>query len=647
MPYSIGVDLGTTSLAVAVGDELGTRAAHLSPHLVEPSVAFVAADGAILTGQGAIDAAHDDPTRLVRGFKRRLGDPTPVFIGGVGIAPEALLAAQLRDVVAAVTEQYGEEPERVVVTCPAAWGPYRREQFARISELSGVRVDEIVADAVAAATFFARDRRLGEGAILAVFDLGGRTTDAAVLRVGSDGPEVLGTPEGIEHLGGDDFDDAVRGLLDQRLGGRISALDPADPADAATLVSVDEASARAKEALSVRDETVVRLDLDGAEQAIALTRPDVERSIRPMVTTAVAALQRSIASAGVDPDDVDVVVLAGGSARIPLVAEEVSSLGRPVAATHHPKFTVALGAAERARARAAAGRDVRPTQDDPSRETAGAASLVPTPTVTGSEPRPAARGRVRRRSVLLAGLAAATIAVVAVAVAVTGALSGRGDTPTAESPAAASPVASAPPTVVAVPAPPTAGGETTTATLAFPILTESSTTTGLDWYVQSNDASGVWGITPLAEGEASRPNLALTQTAEGFRAVWTGDAPAQLYAQSTSEVIDLDDIAADDGALVFDVTRNSGEATFFEVAAHCGYPCGGAVDITRTINGVAEGATERVIVPAACFTVSGLTPGAVDTPFLAFGTGALDLTFSDVRWEDLVGDDPSAVRCSP
>lgn len=643
MPYSIGVDLGTTSIAVALGDELGVRAAHLSPRVVEPSVAFVDEDGRIVTGQAAIDAARNDTARLVLGFKRRLGDPTPIFAGGVGMTPEALLAAQLRDVVAAVTEQRAEAPQRVVVTCPTAWGPYRREQFGRIAELSGVHVDEIVGDAVAAAMFFARDRRLAEGAILAVFDLGGRSTDAAVVRLGADGPEVLGTPEGLEHLGGDDFDDAIRGILDQRLGGRISALDPADPADSASLVAVAEACTAAKEILSVRDETVVSLDLDGSEQRVPLTRLDIEHSIRPMVKTAVAALLRSISSAGVEPEAIDVVVLAGASSRLPLVAEEVSTIGRPVATTHHPKFTVALGAAERARALAETGRHTDPTPRVPSHETGTAASPVISTTVAPSDPPADARKRVRRRTLLLAGLAVAGIVAVVVGAA---ALSSRSETPAADT-APASPVASAPPTVVAVPAPPTTAGKQTAATAAFPVLTESVPTTGLAWYVQSNDTAGVWGITPLAAGEAARPNLTLTQTTAGFRAVWAGEAPAQLYAQSTGDAIDLDSIADGDGALVFDVTRNGGQATFFEVAAHCGYPCGGAVDITSTINGLAAGTAQQVIVPTECFTVSGLTPGAVDTPFVAFGTGTLDLTLSDVRWEDRVGNDPSAVRCSP
>ena len=136
------------------------------------------------------------------------------------------------------------------------------------------------------------------------FDLGGRTFDATVLRMGADGLEVLGSPEGVEHLGGDDFDDAVRGLLDQRVGGRISALDAADPDDAATLAAIDEACTLAKEALSVREETVVRLPLDDADHPITIMRADLERSIRPAVGLAVAALLRTIHSAGIDADAV-------------------------------------------------------------------------------------------------------------------------------------------------------------------------------------------------------------------------------------------------------------------------------------------------------------------------------------------------------
>ncbi|TPW76687.1 Hsp70 family protein [Schumannella sp. 10F1B-5-1] len=665
MRYSIGVDLGTTSIAVAIGDELGTRAAQLSPLLVEPSVAFCSADGTILTGQAALRAAQDDPTRLVRGFKRRVGDPTPIIVGGVGFAPEALMAAQLRDVVARLTELQGQAPDRVVLTCPAAWGPYRREQFSHIAALSGVAVDEIVTDPVATATHVSRDRGLDEGAIVAVFDLGGRTFDATVLRRGADGLEVLGSPEGVEHLGGDDFDDAVRGLLDQRVGGRISALDAARPDDAATLAAIDEACTSAKEALSVREDTVVLLPFADADQSITLTRADLERAIRPSIGLAVAALLRTIDSAGIDAEAVSTVILAGGSSRIPLVAEEVAALGRPVAATHHPKFTVALGAAERARGIASpeaelavvgagAGAGVAPSAATGA--PAGAVRAASTASSTGTAAAPRASDSARtpwrltlhRGTAIVLGAALAAVIVAAIVVAAVLGRAGGVEAANSQTNPASGPSASvsAEPTVTASPAPDGADGKSgTKPTVASPIFTSGSSTAGLAWFVQSNDANGTWGVTSLAEGSASRPDLTLTQSDAGLRAVWAKGGPAQTYAQTDGTPIDLSDIAADDGALVFDVTRNSGAAEQFEIAVHCGYPCGAAVDMTSIVNGFPPGTTQHVIIPAECFTASGLKPGSVDTPFLALSTGDLDLTFTDIRWENLTGADVRAVRC--
>jgi molecular chaperone DnaK len=653
--YSIGVDLGTTSIAVAIGDELGTRAAQLSPLLVEPSVAFCSADGTILTGRAALLAAEGDPARLVRGFKRRVGDPTPIIVGGVGFAPEALMAAQLRDVVAQLTEQHGHPPERVVLTCPAAWGPYRREQFSHIAALSGVAVDAIVTEPVATATYVSREQRLDEGTIVAVFDLGGRTFDATVLRMGADGLEVLGSPEGVEHLGGDDFDDAVRGLLDQRAGGRISALDPGQPADAATLAAIDEACTSAKEALSVREETVVHLPFDDAVQAVTLTRADLERAIRPAVGLAVAALLRTIDSVGIDAEAVSTVILAGGSSRIPFVAEEVAAVGRPVAATHHPKFTVALGAAERARELAATS--AAPAAAAAAGAGAGAPGVLAdaaqtAPAVTAAQladvDRSLWRLTVHRGSAIVVGAALAAIIVAAIAVAAALGRAGGVEAATNDPNAAGSPSSSssAAHKVTASPAPSgVAKQDAKKATVALPVFTGGSSTAGLKWFVQSNDEAGIWGITPLADGVAARPNLTLTQSDAGFRAQWAKGGPAQLYAQTGGTALDLGDIAADDGALVFDVTRNAGSAEQFEIAVHCEYPCGGSVDVTSIVNGFPPGVTQHVIIPAECFTAAGLKPGAVDTPFVALGTGDIDLTLNDIRWENLAGADPRAVSC--
>src|SRR5262245_37229342 len=92
--YGVGVDLGTTFTSAAVSSLAGTRMVAMSQEMVVPSVAYPAADGSLLTGAAAL-AAATDPTRVARGYKRRLGDPTPFVLGGRAYSPAALMAAQL------------------------------------------------------------------------------------------------------------------------------------------------------------------------------------------------------------------------------------------------------------------------------------------------------------------------------------------------------------------------------------------------------------------------------------------------------------------------------------------------------------------------------------------------------------------------
>ncbi|MBY8849052.1 Hsp70 family protein, partial [Saccharothrix sp. MB29] len=132
MGYGLGVDLGTTFTAAAVSGDFGTRVVPLGRDVVAPSTVFIGADGTVLTGDAAEAAAAADPLRVSRGHKRRLGDPTPLVIGGVAYSPAALLAAQLRAVVATATGLHGAPPDAVVLTCPAIWGPYRREHFDEV-----------------------------------------------------------------------------------------------------------------------------------------------------------------------------------------------------------------------------------------------------------------------------------------------------------------------------------------------------------------------------------------------------------------------------------------------------------------------------------------------------------------------------------
>src|SRR6266536_2357334 len=218
MPYGLGIDLGTSFAAAAVHGTDGTHMVALSDDVVTPSVAYATPDGVLLTGTAAEEAARTGESgRVARGFKRRLGDPTPLILGGAAYSPAALMAAQLRDVLALVTEQLGEPPATVVLTCPAIWGPYRREHFAEVPRLAGVPDSQLITEPEAAARHYSAERRLGDGETVAVYDLGGGTFDTTVLRMRAGGTEILGTPEGIEHPGGIDFDETLLAHVDERL----------------------------------------------------------------------------------------------------------------------------------------------------------------------------------------------------------------------------------------------------------------------------------------------------------------------------------------------------------------------------------------------------------------------------------------------
>src|SRR6185312_3659502 len=197
----------------------------------------------------------------------------------------------------------------------------------------------------AAAVHFASTTRVRVGEGVAVYDLGGGTFDAAVLRKTDNGFELLGKPEGIEHLGGVDFDDAVVAHVRAALGDAVD-VGAADEGARATSARFRLDCVQAKENLSYDHETTIVVILPGVHTEVRLTRAEFEEMIGPAVDATVRAVDRALRAAGVDAEQVATVLLAGGSSRIPLVAERiVERLQLPVAVSGHPKHSVALGAA--------------------------------------------------------------------------------------------------------------------------------------------------------------------------------------------------------------------------------------------------------------------------------------------------------------
>jgi len=347
--YQAGVDLGTTYTAAAVhrGAEttmvaLGSRSAAV------PSIVLLRADGTVLTGEAAERRALSEPDRVAREYKRRFGDTIPIIVAGSPYSAEALMARMLRAVVNHVTEQEGEPPGRIVVTHPANWGNYKRELLDQMVRLAGLDPGTVgfLTEPEAAAMSYAAQERVEPGEVVAVYDLGGGTFDAAVLRRTVSGFAILGRPEGIERLGGIDFDAAVFAHVAAGLGDALSRLDPEDPTALLAVTRLRQDCVAAKEALSSDTDASIAVALPGLHTEVRITRQEFENLIRPALNDSLEAMRRALRSASVSPDEVSRVLLVGGSSRIPLVAQMVSSdLGRPVAVDAHPKHAIALGAA--------------------------------------------------------------------------------------------------------------------------------------------------------------------------------------------------------------------------------------------------------------------------------------------------------------
>ena len=466
MGYVVGVDLGTMYSAAAIGHDgtvdvftLGVDAPAI------PSVVVLREDGEILTGEAAERRAQSEPTRTGREFKRRLGDPVNMVLGGTPYSAEALMAYLLRDIVAAVEQRQGEPPDLVVLTHPANYSDYKKgllEEAARQAGLDLTKV-RLLTEPQAAAVCYARENRVEPGEIIAIYDFGGGTFDAAVVRRTDEGFELVGNPEGIERLGGVDIDQAVLVHVDQACDGMISQLDGDDPAVRAGLARLRTEARQAKEALSSDTDTSVAVALPGLTTEVRLTREELEGMIRPRLRETVEALQRAVTSAGIAMVDVDRILLVGGSSRIPLVGQVVrEATGRPVTTDAHPKLAVSAGAATAfATAPAAPAPAPAPTvaatpppPDWPAPLPPGppaaagapeAAAAAPAPAVAPSarediDPTPTpTRTAARRRTPLVVGGAIVAVVVLAVIAVVVASGSGSGHAHGATSASSAGP----------------------------------------------------------------------------------------------------------------------------------------------------------------------------------------------------------------
>src|ERR1700753_4238918 len=317
--YWLWIDLGTTYTAAAIcwpaGDGLEVQVVPLSNHShAIPSVLYLPGDGSVVVGEGAQRRALTDPDRVVREFKSRIGDEIPMLVGGSSFFAHDLAAEFASWLWHFVSEREGQQPEGVTLTCPASWGPYKTALFERAVQDAGLNHVTLLGEPQAAAISYASRERVEVGATLAVYDLGGGTFDAAVVR--KDSPTsftLLGRPEGIDGLGGVNFDEAIFEHVCAAAGMPLDQLNPNDPNLVADVARLRRECTEAKEALSVDTDATIAVALGGVRQRVRLTRAEFEEMIRPELERTVEAMHRALESAAVESGRLDAILLIGGS----------------------------------------------------------------------------------------------------------------------------------------------------------------------------------------------------------------------------------------------------------------------------------------------------------------------------------------------
>ena len=317
----VGIDLGTSSCAVSVWD--GAK-----PFVIRgPSGATTmpASVGQDRNGQVVAGVPPaGDPENVIAGIKRRLGSGDRVRFRGRAYLPRDICAYLLIELKRQAEAFIGEPVHDAVITVSAVAGEAQRRALREAAGLAQLNVRRLVEDPVAAAMALGVDARPGT---YAIYDLGGGTFDASVVRVGEDTVDVLGTA-GDQLLGGDDFDELIVGHVLRQIRERHHVDLRQDPAIRQRVRW--EAELRKRE-LSDADTTTLELPALTAtvSASVPLSRRAFEAMIEPDVQRSLDLLSEAIAAArtvhGVGWGDIDQVVLAGGSTRIPAIRERLAA----------------------------------------------------------------------------------------------------------------------------------------------------------------------------------------------------------------------------------------------------------------------------------------------------------------------------------
>ncbi len=347
MSKIIGIDLGTTNSCVAVleGGE-PVVIANAEGGRTTPSVVAFSKTGERMVGQVAKRQAVTNADRTVASIKRHMGENYKVTIDGKNYTPQEISAMTLAKLKADAEAYLGTTVTEAVITVPAYFSDAQRQATKDAGKIAGLEVKRIINEPTAAALAYGLDKE-NEQKIM-VYDLGGGTFDVSILEIGDGVVEVKST-SGDTRLGGDDFDQRVMDHLVAEFK-KTEGIDLS--ADKVAMQRLKEAAEKAKIELSGMTTTAVNLpyitaDATGPKHLdVTITRAKFNELTADLVERTLKPVNQALKDAGIQPSQLDKVLLVGGSTRIPAVQEAVKGItGKEGFKGINPDECVAVGAA--------------------------------------------------------------------------------------------------------------------------------------------------------------------------------------------------------------------------------------------------------------------------------------------------------------
>lgn len=346
MSKVIGIDLGTTNSCMAyMEDGKGVIIPNAEGNKTTPSIVAFTNDGRRLVGENAKRQAVTNPQNTIASIKREMGTAYRKKINGKDYSPQEISAMILQKLKIDAEAYLNEPVTEAVITVPAYFNDAQRQATKDAGRIAGLNVKRIINEPTAAALAYGLENSYGQKVM--VFDLGGGTFDVSIIEIGNGVIEVLST-SGDNHLGGDDFNEVLAKYIVEEFK-RTDGIDLSR--DQVAMQRINEAGEKAKIELSTMITTIVNLPFitntnSGPKNLeVEITRAKFNDLTKNLVNRIVGPMQNSLNDARLTPEELNKIILVGGSSRIPAVQDKIKEItGKEASKSLNPDECVAQGA---------------------------------------------------------------------------------------------------------------------------------------------------------------------------------------------------------------------------------------------------------------------------------------------------------------